>query len=116
MCGFRKDLFRFVVFFVSIWLPCDFAYENFPEPVFLKRFAAARFVLILGISLSLILDDCEKSKSSETFTQTSIYKFQFSIQYQKKDVKYTEIIGVSNKGRLTPESYCQTNSKNTQIY
>ncbi len=48
----RKDLFLLVVFFVKIWLACDFLKLNFPDPVFLNLFAAALFVLIFGILLS----------------------------------------------------------------
>jgi hypothetical protein len=69
-----------------MWLPFDFAYANFPEPVFLKRFAAARFVFILGINFSLALNDLANS---------SLFQFQFLIQYQKKNIKYIKIIGVS---------------------
>jgi hypothetical protein len=48
-CLCRKDRFRFVVFFVKIWLPNDFEKVNFPEAVFLNRFAAARLVFIFGM-------------------------------------------------------------------
>jgi len=96
ICFFRKDLLRLVVFFVSMWLPFDFAYVNFPEPVFLKRFAAARFVFILGINFSLTLNDLAKS---------SLFQFQFFIKYQKNNIKYIKIIGVSNDSKLTPEGF-----------
>ncbi len=49
VCLCRSARLRFVVFFVKIWLAFDFENINLPVPVFLKRFAAARFVLIFGI-------------------------------------------------------------------
>lgn len=104
ICPFRKDLLRLVVFFVSMWLAFDFAYVNLPEPVFLKRFAAARFVFIFGITFSLILNDfAKKIHDQRLFTKSSL--FQFIIQYQKMNIKYIKIIGVSNYGRLTPECF-----------
>ena len=36
-----------------MWLAWDLVYTNLPDPVFLKRFAAPRFVFILGITFSL---------------------------------------------------------------
>jgi hypothetical protein len=56
----RNDLLRLVVFLVKIWLPKDFEKTNFPDPVFLKRFAAARFVLILGIFNVLLIEHFSK--------------------------------------------------------
>jgi len=50
-CCLRKARFRLVVFLVKMWLAWDFENLNFPVPVFLNRFAAARFVLIFGIPL-----------------------------------------------------------------
>ncbi len=52
-CFFLKALFRFLVFFVNIWLAWDFENIYFPVPVFLNLFAAALFVLIFGIFSSL---------------------------------------------------------------
>jgi len=46
---FRSARFRLVVFFVSMWLACDFENLNFPVPVFLNLLAAARFVFIFGM-------------------------------------------------------------------
>jgi hypothetical protein len=43
-----------VVFLVSIWLAFDFEKTNLPAPVFLKRFAAALFVLIFGMLCFLL--------------------------------------------------------------
>ena len=51
-CGVRPDRLRLVVFFVRMWLANDFRYTILPFPVFLKRLAAARLVLIFGINLS----------------------------------------------------------------
>jgi hypothetical protein len=42
--------FLLVVFFVRMWLPKALLLMIFPDPVFLKRFAAPRFVLIFGMS------------------------------------------------------------------
>jgi len=50
--GCLSDRFRLVVFLVRIWLACDFLKTNFPVPVFLKRLAAARLVLIFGMNFS----------------------------------------------------------------
>jgi hypothetical protein len=44
-----------VVFLVNIWLEWDFLNLYFPDPVFLKRLAAALHVLILGILSSPVL-------------------------------------------------------------
>jgi len=35
-----------------MWLPWDFEYTNFPEPVFLNRLAAPRLVLIFGMVIN----------------------------------------------------------------
>jgi hypothetical protein len=45
--------FLLVVFFVRMWLPKALLLRIFPDPVFLKRFAAPRFVLSFGISYYL---------------------------------------------------------------
>jgi hypothetical protein len=45
----RNDRFRLRVFFVRIWLACDFEYLYLPVPVFLNRLAADLLVLILGM-------------------------------------------------------------------
>jgi len=84
MCPFRKDLLRLVVFFVSMWLAFDFEYVNLPEPVFLKRFAAARFVFILGINFSLTLNDFAKNTLSAVFYKIIIISdFSFSSNIKK---------------------------------
>lgn len=49
---FRKFLFLFVDFFVRMWLLYAFILLILPDPVFVKRFAAARFVFTFGIFLS----------------------------------------------------------------
>jgi hypothetical protein len=46
---FRRDRFLLRVFVVKIWLPKDLLKLNFPLPVRLNLFAAARLVLIFGI-------------------------------------------------------------------
>lgn len=51
-CVWRSARLRFVVFLLRIWLPWDLANLIFPDPVRLKRFAAALFVLIFGIRYS----------------------------------------------------------------
>jgi hypothetical protein len=55
ICGCRSERFRLVVFLVRIWLAPDFLKTNFPVPVFLKRLAAARLVLIFGMNFLLHL-------------------------------------------------------------
>ena len=45
----RNERFRLVVFLVKIWLECDFENVYLPDPVFLNRLAADRFVLIFGM-------------------------------------------------------------------
>jgi hypothetical protein len=45
----RRERFRLRVFLVRMWLPWDLEKVYLPVPVFLNRFAAARFVLIFGI-------------------------------------------------------------------
>jgi len=52
---FRSLRFLLVVFLVRIWLAFDRAWTIFPVPVTLKRFAAPRFVFILGIVFILFL-------------------------------------------------------------
>jgi hypothetical protein len=51
----RSMRFLFDVFLVRIWLAFDFEYITFPLPVTFKRFAAPRFVFILGIERFLSL-------------------------------------------------------------
>lgn len=65
-----KDRFRLVVFLVKIWLPWDFEKTNLPVPVFLNRFAAARFVFIFGISMLSSSDDLCKIQCSHGSTKT----------------------------------------------
>jgi hypothetical protein len=55
ICPCRRDRFRLVVFFVRIWLAWDLEKAYFPFPVFLNRFAADRFVFILGIVFLLMV-------------------------------------------------------------
>jgi hypothetical protein len=47
--SFLMPLLRFRVLEVKMWLDPAFLYMNFPDPVFLKRLAAARLVFIFGI-------------------------------------------------------------------
>jgi hypothetical protein len=47
---FLMLLFLLVVFLVRMWLPKALLLMIFPDPVFLKRFAAPRLVLIFGMS------------------------------------------------------------------
>ena len=49
----RRCLLRLVVFFVRIWLLPSLLNMNLPLAVFVKRFAAERFVFNFGISVSL---------------------------------------------------------------
>jgi hypothetical protein len=42
--------FLLVVFLVRMWFPKALLLTIFPDPVFLKRFAAPRFVFIFGMS------------------------------------------------------------------
>ena len=45
----RRPRFLLVDFLVRIWLEYALLRFNFPEPVFLKRFAAPLFVFIFGM-------------------------------------------------------------------
>ena len=63
-CGCRNDRLRLVVFLVSMWPAHDFRYTILPVPVFLKRLAAARFVLIFGIILSPLFKNRWREPSS----------------------------------------------------
>jgi len=47
--SFLRSLLRLRVLEVKRWLDPAFLYMNFPVPVFLKRFAAARLVFIFDI-------------------------------------------------------------------
>jgi hypothetical protein len=47
---FRMLLFLLVVFLVRMWLPKALLLMIFPDPVFLKRFAAPRLVFSFGMS------------------------------------------------------------------
>jgi hypothetical protein len=49
----RRRRFRWGLFLVSMWLLLARARINFPVPVRLNRFAAARLVFILGIAFSI---------------------------------------------------------------
>jgi hypothetical protein len=52
----RRRRFRWGLFLVSMWLLLARARINFPVPVRLNRFAAARLVFILGIAFSITPD------------------------------------------------------------
>jgi len=54
---FLNDRLRFRDFLVRMWLPWDFEYTIFPEPVFLNRLAAPRLVLIFGIVINSFAQD-----------------------------------------------------------
>jgi hypothetical protein len=68
-----------------MWLPYDFAYANLPEPVFLKRFAAARFVLILGINLSLFTG-LVKNHILKVFSRPQFFHFRSLISNNKHKI------------------------------
>ena len=55
---FLKDRFRLVDLWVRMWFAWDFEKTTLPVPVFLKRFAAALFVFILGILYHLLCHKC----------------------------------------------------------
>jgi hypothetical protein len=99
----RRDRFRLVDFLVKIWLAWDFLNLYFPDPVFLNRLAAARVVLILGMSLLLVLGlavyKLQKKREGDAYLKSGIHHlpFHYGLNDLAQDVQRKGITPISGQ-------------------